>query len=143
MMLRETEHSAWGDRTRLAKPKFCDAAIMIAASSNSNHLTDVPDQASRTRYRGKLFLGTQVRYLTQSDHGCLGAIGFCQGAQRLAARERFMNWSDAERRAHLQRVLCLNRFSSRVRCTNLAIKVLGLVLRQLPIDFEARYGFLP
>ena len=84
-----------------------------------------------------------MRYLIQSDHDCLGAIGFCQGAQRLAARERFMNWSDAERRAHLQRVLCLNRFLIRVRCTNLAIKVLGLVLRQLPIDFEACYGFLP
>ncbi len=91
------------------------------------------------------FAGCQVRYLVGSSHGWLGAAGFSAAALRLTARDRWIGWSDAGRRAHLNRVVCLSRFliRSSVRCPHLASHVLGHLLRRLPGDFAARYGLRP
>ncbi len=80
------------------------------------------------------FAGRQVRYLIGSAHGWLGA-----------ARDRWMAWDDETRRAHLDRVVCLSRFLIRpsARCPRLASHALGRILRRLPSDFQARYGFRP
>ena len=56
------------------------------------------------------FAGCQVRYLVSSAHGWLGAAGFSAAALRCAARDRWMAWSDTQRRDHLNRVVCLSRF---------------------------------
>ena len=89
------------------------------------------------------FAGAQMRYLVRSAHGWLGAVGFAAAALRLAARERWMGWSDAQRRDYLERVVGLNRFLLRGGCANLASHVLGRVLRRLPQDFQQRYGYRP
>ena len=91
------------------------------------------------------FVGCQVRYLIESAHGWLGAVGFSASALRLRARDAWMGWSDAQRTAHLHRVVCLSRFLIRpaVRCRHLASHVLGRVLRRVEADFEARYHYRP
>ena len=91
------------------------------------------------------FVGCQVRYLVGSAHGWLGAVGFSAAALRLHARDAWMGWSDAQRTAHLHRVVCLSRFLIRpaVRCRHLASHVLGRVLRRVEADFEARYHYRP
>ena len=90
-------------------------------------------------------VGCQVRYLVASAHGWLGAAGFAASALQLAARDRWMGWNAAQRRAHLHRVVGLSRFLIRpqVECRNLASHVLARLLRRLPADFEARYGYAP
>lgn len=99
--------------------------------------------ASEHRQGLTTFAGAQMRYLVDSAHGWLGAAGFAAAALRLAAREHWMGWSDAQRRAHLDLVVCLSRFLIRPGCANLASHVLGRVLRRLPRDFRARYGYSP
>ena len=91
------------------------------------------------------FVGCQLRYLIGSDHGWLGALGFSASALRLRARDTWMGWSDAQRAAHLHRVVCLSRFLIRpaVQCRHLASHVLGRVLRRVEADFEARYHYRP
>ena len=91
------------------------------------------------------FAGCQVRYLVGSAHGWLGAAGFAAAARRAAARDRWIGWDDEQRREHLQRVVCLSRFLIRpsVHCPHLASHVLGRILRRLPHDFQARYGYRP
>ena len=92
------------------------------------------------------FAGCQVRYLVDAPaFGYLGAVGFSAAALKLAARDRWMAWSDAQRHSHLERVIGLSRFLVRpgVECRHLASHILGRVLRRLPTDFEARYGFRP
>ena len=91
------------------------------------------------------FVGCQVRYLIDSAHGWLGAVGFSAAALRLRARDAWMGWSDGQRTAHLHRVVCLSRFLIRpaVRCAHLASHVLGRVLRRVAADFEARYHYRP
>lgn len=89
--------------------------------------------------------GHQLRYLVRSAHGWLGALGFAAAALKLAAREGWIGWDDAQRRAHLHRVIGLSRFLVRpmVQCHNLASQVLGQALRVLPGHFERRYGYHP
>ena len=91
----------------------------------------------------KIFCGAQVRYLIESAHGYLGAVGFSAAALRMAAREHWMAWSDAQRQAHLHRVVCLSRFLIRKPCQHLASFVLGHVLRRLSDDFDRRYDYRP
>lgn len=100
--------------------------------------------AEHPRGAGPL-VGCQLRYLVGSAHGWLGAAGVAASALQLAARDRWIGWDAARRRAHLHRVVGLSRFLIRpgVQCRNLASHVLGRVLRRLPADFEARYGYAP
>jgi hypothetical protein len=90
-------------------------------------------------------VGRQVRYLIDSEHGCLGALGFAASALRLSDRDHWIGWDDARRRAHLDRVVCLSRFLIRpcVRCANLASRVLAMVEELLPADFERLYAYRP
>lgn len=94
---------------------------------------------------GRPLVGRQVRYLVDSEHGCLGALGFAASALRLGDRDRWIGWDDAMRRAHLDRVVCLSRFLVRpaVHCANLASKVLAMAGEALPTDFERLYGYRP
>ena len=91
------------------------------------------------------FVGPQVRYLVGSAHGWLGAVGFAASARRLNARDTWMGWDDAQRRAHLHRVVGLCRFLIRpgVVCRNLASHVLGRAAQALREDFERLYGYRP
>ena len=91
------------------------------------------------------FVGPQVRYLVGSAHGWLGAVGFAASARRLNARDTWMGWDDAQRCAHLHRVVGLCRLLIRpgVVCRHLASHVLGRVVRALREDFEALYGYRP
>jgi hypothetical protein len=90
-------------------------------------------------------VGRQLRYLISSAHGWLGAIGFSASALRLEARDRWIGWTSEQRRAHQDRVVNLSRLLIRpsVHCQNLASRVLGMCLRRVGRDFEARYGYRP
>ena len=89
--------------------------------------------------------GAQQRYLIQCTQGVLGALSFSAAAWRLAARDQWIGWSDAARRAHLQQVVANDRFLilPSVRVKNLASRVLALAAARLPEDWEARYGYRP
>ena len=91
------------------------------------------------------FVGHQLRYLVGSAHGWLGAVGFAASARRLHTRDVWMGWDDAQRCAHLHRVVGLCRFLIRpgVVCRNLASHVLGRVVRAVGEDFERLYGYRP
>ena len=92
-----------------------------------------------------LHVGAQLRYLIESEHGLLGALGFAASALAVAARDEWIGWPSELRRKRLHRVLGLSRFLIRpsVQCRCLASKVLRMVLRQLPGDFQRRYGYRP
>lgn len=113
---------------------------------NDAHRAIWNELMAREHPRGALRLvGCQLRYLIHSSHGWLGAMGFAAAALQLAARDRWIGWDAALRRAQLSRVVALSRFLIRpgVQCPNLASHLLGGVLRRLGTDFEARYGYRP
>ena len=120
--------------------------LSIAAASSASDRAVWNTLIAREHPRGlATFAGCQIRYLFGSEHGWLGAAGFSAAALRAGARDRWMAWRDEQRRSHLDRVVGLSRFLVRpsVRCPHLASHLLRRVLRRLPRDFEARYGFRP
>lgn len=89
--------------------------------------------------------GAQVRYLVYARGHLVSAIGFGAAAWHIAVRDAFIGWTRPQRERHLHRVLNNARFVILpwVRLTNLASKILGLCARQLPEDFQKRYGWTP
>ena len=89
--------------------------------------------------------GAQMRYLIVSEKGILGALGFSAAAWRTEVRDRWIGWDDEHRLDHLDKVVNNARFLilPGVRVPNLASKVLSLCARQLPSDWQRRYGYEP
>ena len=93
----------------------------------------------------QLMAGAQMRYLIKSAQGWVGAIGFGAAAWSLRDRDLYIGWSQQARRLNLSKVVCNWRFlilpTVTVRC--LASRVLSQCARQLPKDWQRRYGFRP
>lgn len=90
--------------------------------------------------------GAQMRYLIKSpSYGWLGGLSFSGAAWRVAARDRWIGWSDAARKKHLGKVVCNSRFLilPEVKVPNLASHVLSLSAKRLSGDWFERYGFEP
>ena len=90
-------------------------------------------------------VGRQLYYLVKSEHGWLGGVGFSSSALHLEARDRWIGWDWDTRRANLHHGVNMSRFLIRpgISCKNLASCVPGMVVREFPGDFEARYGHRP
>jgi hypothetical protein len=90
-------------------------------------------------------VGRQIRYLVGSEHGWLGALGFAAPALKLAARDRWIGWNVEQRRDYLHTVVNMSRFLIRpsVHCANLASRLLSMVVKKLPDDFEERFNYRP
>jgi Domain of unknown function (DUF4338)/Transposase DNA-binding/Transposase Tn5 dimerisation domain len=90
--------------------------------------------------------GAQLRYLIRSSrHGIVGALAFSAAAWRVAARDRFIGWSEPARQANLGAVVANSRFLilPQVRVPHLASHVLGLCVKRVPVDWAGRYGQSP
>jgi hypothetical protein len=90
--------------------------------------------------------GCQLRYLLRSPvHGWLGALSFSAAARCLKARDEWIGWSEAARRANLDKVVQNSRFLivPTVQVPNLASHVLAATVARLPDDWAERYGFQP
>jgi len=90
--------------------------------------------------------GAQIRYVVKSArHGYIGALSFSSACWTIKARDQYIGWTEAARRANLQRLVCNDRFLivPTVRVENLASHVLALALRRLPRDWQQRYHVRP
>jgi hypothetical protein len=90
--------------------------------------------------------GAQLRYVVKSPkHGYLGALAFSSASWALKARDDYIGWSEAARRANIERLVSNDRFLilPTVQVKHLASHVLSLVLSRLPQDWEQRYQIRP
>jgi len=89
--------------------------------------------------------GQQLRYSVYAGDQLVALLGFAAAAWKLADRERYVGWTDTQRRAQLHRVVNNTRFVILpwVQCPGLASKVLGMAARRLAKDWQQRYGFAP
>jgi hypothetical protein len=90
-------------------------------------------------------VGAQLRYFAYAEDQLLALFGYGASAWRLAPRDRWIGWSDAQRQAGLPRVVGQVRFLILpwIRCPNLASKLLSLSAAHLPADWEQRYAIRP
>jgi Domain of unknown function (DUF4338) len=89
--------------------------------------------------------GAQLRYWVRSGDRLVALLGFGAAAWQCAPRDRFIGWSQEQRQQNLHRVVNNARFLILpwVDSKNLASKILGLAARQLPEDWQRRYGYRP
>lgn len=90
--------------------------------------------------------GAQMRYLVWSGDGrLLAALGFGASAWQVQARDRYIGWTDRQRRAGLHRVVNNARFLILpwVQCPGLASRILSGILKPLRSDWRLRYGYQP
>lgn len=89
--------------------------------------------------------GSQIRYNVFAGEQLVACISFCACAWKLKDREKFIGWSEAQRQKNLQLVVNNARFLVLpwIESKGLASKILALAARQLPKDWQDRYGFRP
>jgi len=105
---------------------------------------------------GCRLFGPQLRYLVYCQYGSssvepnplgrlVAALSFSGAAWRVACRDDYIGWSDAQRTANLPLVLNNSRFLILpwVQIPNLASRILGTMARQAAADWEGRYGRKP
>jgi hypothetical protein len=102
----------------------------------------------RYHYLGyRLPFGAQLRYFIQSgpSRDRLGCLQFSSPAWKMAARDRWIGWSDEERKRNLQKIINNSRFLifPWVRVKNLASSVLALAVKTVPFDWYKCYGYRP
>ena len=104
---------------------------------------------ARYHYLGyRVPVGASLRYLVRSEResaSVLACLSWSSPAWKMAARDRWIGWSDPQRVRNLPYIVNNSRFLMLpwVRVKNLASKILALCARQLPDDWEQSYGYRP
>jgi hypothetical protein len=103
----------------------------------------------RYHYLGeRVPVGATLRYVVRSARfpdQVLACLGWTSAAWRIAVRDRWIGWTDAQRRQALPYVVNNSRFLILpwVQIPGLASHLLSVCARQLPADWAARYGVRP
>jgi len=103
----------------------------------------------RYHYLGyRVPVGANLRYLVRSARHpgrILACLLWTSPAWKMAVRDRWIGWSDTERQRNLQLIINNGRFLilPYVRVAGLASKILSRCRRELPADWERRYGYRP
>ena len=90
-----------------------------------------------------VLVGESLRYVAELDGQWVALIAFSAPALHVKGRERWIQWSARQRARRLGFVVNNSRFlvlPDRERYPNLASRVLGLCLRRLSADWQARWG---
>jgi len=88
-------------------------------------------------------VGETLRYVAELDGQWVALLTFSAPALHLKARELWIGWTPRQRARRLGLVVNNSRFlvrPERHRFPNLASRVLGLCLRRLSADWQARWG---
>lgn len=100
----------------------------------------------RYHYLGfKKLPGSQLRYFAYAGNQIIACLGFGAAAWKTAARDQFIGWNAHQKEKNLQLVINNSRFLILpwIKSKNLASKLLSMVVRQLPNDWQNRYRYKP
>jgi hypothetical protein len=104
------------------------------------------EQMERYHYLGcRVPFGANLRYWVRHEERELACLLWTSPAWKMQARDEWIGWSDEQRRHNLQRIVNNGRFLILpwVQVKGLASKILALSARQMPRDWESRYGQRP
>ena len=120
--------------------------IQGGRSGDSSLWTELIERYHYLGYR--VPVGANLRYFVRSarcPERILACLLWNSPAWKMAPRDHWIGWSDAERRRNLQLIINNGRFLilPHVRVPGLASKILSHCSRQLPADWEKDYGYRP
>jgi len=123
------------------------ALELVEADSQDSRLWR--ELVQRYHYLGyRVPVGAQLRYLVRSaqcGEGVLACLQWSSAAWKMAVRDCWIGWSAEQRARNLPYLVNNSRFLMLpwVRVKGLASKILARCARQLPGDWERRYGCRP
>ena len=87
-------------------------------------------------------LGHRLKYLALIENYVVAALSWSAPALKITDRERFIGWSEDQRKTYLDRITNNSRFLILpwVNVRNLASHVLSLNIKRLVKDWEQRFG---
>ena len=134
-----------------AQPPICESAgqlhdlqLKLVSAKQESLLWN--EYMERYHYLGYQKLpGAQLRYFAETQGKIIALMGFGAAAWKTSARDVFIGWTPAQREQRLHLVVNNARFLILpwVSSPNLASKLLGMAARQLPQDWQQRYGYRP
>jgi len=104
------------------------------------------EHVERYHYLGcRVPFGANLRYWVRTRDRELACLLWTSPAWKMQARDAWIGWSDERRQCNLHWIVNHGRFLILpwVRVKGLASKILALSARQLPHDWQARYGYRP
>ena len=104
------------------------------------------EHVERYHYLGcRVPFGANLRYWVRNRDRELACLLWTSPAWKMQARDAWIGWSDERRQCNLQWIVNQGRFLILpwVRVKGLASKILALSARQLPHDWQTRYGHRP
>lgn len=89
--------------------------------------------------------GAQIRYFIAAGKQLVALTGFGAAAWQTAPRDQFIGWNHDQRKKNLKLITNNARFLILpwVQSKNLASKILSLIARNLPNDWEEKYNIRP
>lgn len=117
--------------------------VLVAGEAESRRWREVME---RYHYLGcRVPFGAHLRYWVRTHERDVACLLWTSPAWKMQARDAWIGWSDAQRQRHLPWLVNNGRFLILpwVRVKGLASKILALSARQVPRDWEARYGYRP
>jgi Druantia protein DruA len=106
------------------------------------------EYVDRYHYLGyQVPFGAQLRYFIKSgaNDDILGCFQFSSPAWKMAPRDRWIGWTDEQRKVNLQKIINNSRFLifPWISVKNLASSVLALAVKTIPDDWQRCYGYRP
>jgi Domain of unknown function (DUF4338) len=129
--------------------EFEPLRLTLVGAEDKQDLGLWTEYLERYHYLGhRMPMGASLRYLVRSPHGArpvLACLLWSSPAWKIAARDRWIGWSAPQRARNLPFIVNNSRFLLLpwVRVKGLASKILARCARQLPRDWEQRYGYRP
>jgi hypothetical protein len=119
---------------------------VVQSGSESRLWMELIDRHHYLAYR--VPVGANLRYVVRSERSgeqVLACLLWSSAAWKMAPRDQWIGWNQEQRAQNLQWVVNNSRFLILpwVRVPGLASKILGQCARQLPGDWELRYGYRP
>src|SRR5260370_31735028 len=89
--------------------------------------------------------GAHLRYFIRAAGPIVAALGFGASAWKVKPRDQVIGWTRDQRQRNLHLVVNNARFLILpwIQRKNLASRILALVSRRLPDDWQARYAYRP
>jgi len=127
--------------------EFAPLELQVVQSRSESRLwTELIERYHYLAYR--VPVGANLRYLVRSRRSgepLLACLLWSSPAWKMTPRDQWIGWNQEQRAQNLQWVVNNSRFliPPWVRVRGLASKILGQCARQLPGDWELRYGYRP
>jgi hypothetical protein len=147
--VRVTAQSAPQPEVRGSVGAFAPLHLQIVEAGPAGTSRLWTELVARYHYLGyRVPVGATLRYLVRSAHApeqVLACLAWTSAAWKMAVRDRWIGWSEAQRRQNLPYLVNNSRFLILpwVSIRGLASAILARCARQLPGAWAARYGYRP